>query len=406
MLNGAWVATTIALTLAGIVTRQVGLFIVGLILALSEAISWLWGRYALSGVAYRRRLSQQRAFFGEQVVFETIVENRKLLPLAWLAVEDELPAATPLVVGRALPSHKPRRLLLNNLFTLRWYERITRRYQLRCETRGEHLFGPARLRTGDIFGFVERDADVPGGETLLVLPRIVPLRAAPIPARQVAGPLRAARRIIEDPLRMAGLREYAPGDSMRRIHWKASARAGTLLSKVLEPTTDTEVLLALNVSTVDPPWLGIVEDKLELAVMATVSLAQATLRGGRLVGVLANSDAGSSGRVLRILPGRAPDQFAHILDACARISGFERLPFATCLERETRGLPWTATLVIISGVWTNEIAATLLRFRRAGRTIGLVLIGDDHGRPALPGVPVWLVRGEKEWRTLEELVLA
>jgi len=406
MLNTAWIALAVAVTLIAILARQPALFVVGIMLLLSEGASWLWGRQALHGVIYRRRLGQKRAFFGEHVPFETIVENRKLLPLAWLAVQDELPAATPLVVGRAIPSHKPRRMLLNNLFTLRWYERIVRRYSLRCETRGEHLFGPAHLRTGDVFGFVERDVDVPGGETLLVLPRIVPLLSAPIPSRQVVGTLPSPRRIIEDPLRMAGLREYAPGDSVRRIHWKASARAGKLLSKELEPTTETELILALNASTTDPPWLGIAEEKLELAVMVTVSLAQTMLRSGRLVGVFANSDAGSSGRVLRIPPSRAPDQFARILDACARISGFERLPFATCLERETRGLLWATTLVAISAVMTDELLAALLRLRRAGRTVGLILVGDDHARPSIPGVPTWIVRGEEEWRTLETLVLA
>jgi hypothetical protein len=37
--------------------------------------------------------------------------------------------------------------------------------------------------------------------------------------------------------------------------------------------------------------------------------------------------------------------------------------------------------------------------------VALVLVGDDHERPALPGVPVWLVRGERQWRECETLEL-
>jgi|GEM_PF-3238032 len=119
MLNQAWLTVTVLVLLAGLLTRQGGLLIAGLALVLAEAASWVWGRYALTGVAYDRVLSEGRAFFGEQVTLDVRTENRKLLPLAWLAVEDEFPEPLRLARGRASPSHKPRRALLYNLLTLR-----------------------------------------------------------------------------------------------------------------------------------------------------------------------------------------------------------------------------------------------------------------------------------------------
>jgi len=153
MLNSAWLTFTVAVLLASLIARQPGLLIVGLALLLAEGVSLLWGRYALRGVVYERALSEPRAFFGDEVVLDVRTENRKPLPLAWLSIEDEFPSALRLRRGRLAPSHKPRRAMLNGLLTLRWYERVTRRYPVECAARGEHIFGPAKLRTGDIFGF-------------------------------------------------------------------------------------------------------------------------------------------------------------------------------------------------------------------------------------------------------------
>ncbi|MER3421057.1 MAG: DUF58 domain-containing protein [Chloroflexota bacterium] len=396
---------TVLVLLASLLTRQSSLLIAGLALILAEAAAWVWGRYALTGVAYDRALSEGRAFFGEQVTLDVRAENRKLLPLAWLAVEDEFPEPLRLARGRVSPSHKPRRALLSNLLTLRWYERVTRRYPVLCTARGEHTFGPARLRTGDLFGFVEREAEVPSVHRLLVYPRVLPVRGPGIPSRQVLGPLRARRRILEDPLLVAGVREYLPGDSLRRVHWKVSARTGTLHTKLLEPSTDLSLLLFLNVSTVDPSWLGVIEDRLELAVITVASLARQQLSAGQPVGLFVNSSLRGGDQPVRIPPGRSPEQLAHVLDALACVIPFETLPFAAFLQRETRNLPWGATIVAVSGVMSEAMAVTLVRLRRAGRSVALVLVGDDHERPALSGVPVWLVRGERMWRTCETVEL-
>lgn len=405
MLNGAWLAFSLIVIAVSVLSQQVALLIAGTALLLAEGASWLWGRYALTGVGYERTLSERRAFFGEHVTLDVRAENRKLLPLAWLAIEDEFPEPLRLARGRVAPSHKPRRALLTNLLSLRWYERVTRRYPLVCAARGEHLFGPARLRTGDVFGFVERETVVPAHGRLLVYPRILPVRTRGIPSNQILGPIRARRRIIEDPLRVAGVREYAPGDNPRRIHWKVSARTQTLHSKILEPSTTTDVALVVNVSTVDPSWLGIIEDRLELIAITAASLAQQQLAAGHPVGLFANSTFPETNQPIRIPPSRDPDQFTRVLEALALLIGFTNIEFPGHVLREAHGLPWGTTILVISGVLTEQLAQALLRLRRVGRSVALVLVGDDHERPDLPGIPVFLVHGEREWRDLEAVEL-
>ena len=143
---------------ASLLVREAQLLVVGLILALVAAVSWIWQRYCLVGLGYRRSLGQQRAVFGEEVSLTLEIVNDKPLPLAWLEIEDTVPGVglrlAPAHVG---PSHIPGRRLLGILLSVRWYERVRRHYRVTCQARGLHAFGPATLRTGDVFGLAAQE---------------------------------------------------------------------------------------------------------------------------------------------------------------------------------------------------------------------------------------------------------
>jgi ATPase family associated with various cellular activities (AAA)/Protein of unknown function DUF58 len=80
------------------------------------------------------------------------------------------------------------------------------------------------------------------------------------------------RRLLEDPLRVAGVREYVLGDDPRRIHWKATARAGELRSKIYEPSSRYRLLMLLDINSYPEPWMGLDSEIQELSI-AAASLA-------------------------------------------------------------------------------------------------------------------------------------
>src|SRR5690242_13637039 len=135
------------LLILSLLTRQPPLFLLTLALLLAAGLSQLWERYCLVGLGYRRSFSKQVAEFGDVVDLEIEVVNRKLLPLAWLEVEDEVPRALTPSRGKVTASHRAGRGILRNLLALRPFERVRRHYPIVCAARGEHVFGPARLRT-------------------------------------------------------------------------------------------------------------------------------------------------------------------------------------------------------------------------------------------------------------------
>src|SRR6202171_861203 len=279
MRGGVWVWLIAGMLLGSLLLREGQLFVVALILLLVAGVSRVWERYCLVGLGYRRALGQTRAFFGEEVPLTVEIVNEKPLPLAWLEVEDTVPgpglSLAPAHVG---PSHIPGRRLLGILLSVRWYERVRRHYRVTCGARGFHPFGPATLRTGDVFGLATREVEVPEEDYLLVYPKIVPLERLGLPARNPFGDVPLRRQwLFEDPMRMVGVRDYRPGDSPRRVHWKATARAPgqALQVKLFEPTTTHRLHIILNVSTAGENWAwhGYDPEALEAAITTAASVA-------------------------------------------------------------------------------------------------------------------------------------
>ncbi|MGH2389489.1 MAG: DUF58 domain-containing protein, partial [Chloroflexota bacterium] len=245
LVNPRWLGILLLIAAAGVFTRQVTLFFAGAILLLALAISWLWGRYCLDGLEYRRAFSSPAVDFDGEVTLTVTIVNRKILPLSWLEVEDEAPKSVELTRGKLLPSWKVGRTILQQMLSLRWYERVVRRYYLRCPNRGEQVFGPAELRSGDIFGLAKRRIDLPDRQTVLVYPKVVPVIALGLPSRFLLGDQRRPKHLFQDPLQVAGIRPYARGDSPRKVHWKATARLGTPQVKINEPTAALKTVLYL-----------------------------------------------------------------------------------------------------------------------------------------------------------------
>ena len=79
-----------------------------------------------------------------------------------------------------------------------------RRYRLPGNVRGEHIFGPVRLRTGDLFGLVSEELLLPLAEAIVVYPRVIPLTALGLPAQNPLGDRRTQSWLFEDPSRFAG----------------------------------------------------------------------------------------------------------------------------------------------------------------------------------------------------------
>src|SRR5262249_7355742 len=166
----------------------------------------MWYRWGLSALVIERRPAVSRAEFGEAVQVTLTLENRKLLPLPWLRVEDEFPeqllAEGPPVRPRAAEG----RVAHQSTVALWAYQRVRRRYTVHAIARGAYRLGPMTLRTTDPFGILQCEADREEPALLLVHPLVAPLEGFGLPPNAPFGERQSPRRLLEDPLRVAGRR--------------------------------------------------------------------------------------------------------------------------------------------------------------------------------------------------------
>lgn len=395
MFNERWISLIIVMILIGLAMHQGGLLMLAALLGTIVPLAWLWNRYALARVEYQRRLSETRVFAGEAVELTIQVTNRKILPLAWLRIEDEFPKGLTML-GEQVVTPMTESQMLANLLSLRWYERVRWTERVQCDKRGYYLFGPTRLQSGDLFGLFDCSARLDAQDRLIVYPQVRPLEEFGLPPKEPFGEVKAQQRIFEDPSRTIGVRDYGPGDEFKRIHWKATARRQALQVKVYEPTTTSQVVIVVNIATLPKYWQGIVPERLERVISLAASLAGQAVERRYQVGVVANGCWPFSQQQLKVLPSRDPAQLTHILEALAAVSSMPTISLPDLLTRESSHLPWGATLVVVTAVVTGEILAAMMALRDAGRRQVLISLDPEAPQEEPAGIRVYRLPADDE----------
>ena len=361
LILAAWKNITSAVILLGVVLSAAG-------------IAKIWSRYSLNHVYYERLLSEQRTFPGEEVELTVRVSNQKLLPLAWLEINDELPSQLPVVNP---DDGELSEGTLKNSISLMWYRRASWHYRLQCIKRGYYALGPAMLHSGDIFGFYPRSLALAEVNHLIIYPRIFPLAELNLPPRQPLGEMKASYRIFQDPTRTIGVRSYNPGDPFKHIHWKASARHQNLQVKVFEPSTTLQTIIWLAVDSFggDEQKDGI--EDFELAISTVASVANYFVEHGYPVGVFANTTPIGSDMPIRILPGVSRDHLINILEILAKVTLYSVEPLEALLSRERSNMPWGATLVFVTFKVSEMLSAMLDSLQKLGCNVVLIQVGEN-----------------------------
>lgn len=171
-------------------------------------------------------------------------------------------------------------------------------FRVPTRRRGVVRIGPAQSVQGDPFALTGRETRWTDWQELFVHPRTIRL-----PGRQ-AGFVhdlegQPSSHITASDMNFHALREYAPGDDRRHVHWRSSARLGALMVRQFDESRQSHVVVSLD--TGRSAWLD--DDEFELGVSCAGSVAVQTVLADSPLALLTSTDELSTPTPSKVLDG-------------------------------------------------------------------------------------------------------
>ncbi len=248
------------------------LYVLTYVLTILFVLSWLWARYSLRKMIFRRAVTGERIQVGEVFEERLMLDNLSIFPKLWVQVAD----------GSSLPGHRA-----GYVASMGGRKRAMWRARSVCRQRGRFQLGPVTATSGDPFGLFRRRISLSSSRELMVLPRVFPIATFALFTGGLPGRGRNSRRALQATINATTIREYVNGDALNRIHWRSSARYNKLMVKEfdLDPAVDAWIFLDLH----DAVQTGKGEQSTEeygVSIAATVT--NYLLRSDLSVGMIVN----------------------------------------------------------------------------------------------------------------------
>jgi uncharacterized protein (DUF58 family) len=364
----------VVMLVAGYVFGILELFAISAAACLLLTLCLIWTQLARWEVNVDRQLHGLRAGVGDDVVINLRLTNRSKRPSPALRLQDPVElggGAVELSVAALAPGATARGA-----------------YRLRARARGVYKIGPLSLSATDPFGLTQRVRTAPGVSSVIVHPKVEPLHVSTGAAGLDQRPIGALPAPGQDNDEFSALREYQPGDDLRKLHWASTAKTGDLMvrEEQIQHRGQLTVLVDLQVGT----WPG---TTIERGLSAAASVAIASLEAGLSVRVVttAGDDSGTA-------TGRAHG--ARILDDLAGAEVHAGRPFALITshpEHRRRSRPesegptagrferhdaidGTDTLVVVGGEGTAGALRARSGITRSASVIQLVIEGAGRAQ--------------------------
>jgi uncharacterized protein (DUF58 family) len=342
----------------------------------------------IRAIFFERRTRALRAEVGSYFDERIVVENRSWIPKLWLEFED---------LGQH-PEHTA-----SFVVSLGPYGRFVRPVHTLCRQRGVFQLGPVFVQTGDPFGLFRQRRQIDGSSTLVVYPVALPLASFGRVDGELTGGALQGERVQHTTTNVSGVREYQPGDTFNRIHWRSTARNRQLMVKEfeLDPFADIWLVLDLDARTMAGSGVESVE---EYAVTVCASLAKYFLDESRAVGIACQG--------LLLSPDRGTRQLLKVYEVLAFVRPSTSAPLAELLVTEQQRFSRTDTVVVITASREDNWVTIMQSLRMRGVHGQAVMIdastfgqvpGSLHMIGVLAGarIPTYLIkRGQSIQRSL------
>jgi uncharacterized protein (DUF58 family) len=280
---GLIAAAVLTFVLTQVFRRQELAYLACFLVAL-PVYSLLWVTVRRFSLSVRRRFSPESGAVGQSVTAMLFVQNWNTLrtPTAtWsegasAPLRPSDPAVLPPLPGfvaSSLDTPSPRVI----------------RYRVDTRFRGAHAIGPFSVTVADPFGCAVRRMAVGTTDTVLVTPTVFELARVDLRLSTGDGAEQVSRRLVGAGEQDVIARKYLPGDSMRRVHWPATAKHGELMVRQDDQRNDQDAVILLDANSFARDGVGrdAIDQTFEWAVSTVASIALHLMNEGygvRVVG--------------------------------------------------------------------------------------------------------------------------
>jgi len=256
--------------------------------------------------------------------------------------------------------------------------------ELPPQPRGIVRIGPATTVRSDPIGLLRREHAFDAAHDLFVHPQTVPVPSSS------AGLIRdldgsPTRRLVDADISFHAIREYAPGDARRQVHWKSTAKTGRLMVRQYEESRRSRMAVVLGLA--EPEYGS--DAEFELAVSAAASLSVRAVHDARDLDIVVGAE------IPRVVRGRLR-AIRHIPTASPRVvldgfSGVDRLAntmaFADVCRLASEANEHLSIAVMIAGshVGIAKLRSAALAFPADSAIVAIVCDERAHPRTQVLG---------------------
>ncbi len=320
-------------------------------------VSFLWSGRITKKVSAYQRIEQRDYYVDEKFEVDSYIDNDSLLPIPHIEIIDR---TEELVSGEMA---KP---TITSLFPM---EREIIHKDITAKYRGLYNLGPIDIEISDALGILTRKRRIYSDTYFKVYPRIHNIEKINLKSMQSYGTLTTKQKTFEDNTIVSDIRKYSPGDSIKRIHWKVSAKKGDLLIKNYEMTGSAATYIFLDFKKNCYKGENI-RDLEEKAIEAASSTISYLLNNSVSIEMYINSASAYYTK------GRDIKELVNFMDILCEIKTDGNKTMKDVLEKRIRLISKGSSVIVITGAINEEEAVIYGSIKNMGYDIILIYVGD------------------------------
>lgn len=325
-------------------------------------ISFLWTRYVAKKIVAYQKTESKEYYVDDTITVQTFIDNDTMLPIPYVEIVDNTISSMGDIQSRP------------NIVSMMPTERELVENKTLIKYRGLYDLGPVELKISDVFGAFTWKAKYYSKRYIKVYPRVHHIERFSLKSLQSFGTLSTKNKAYEDNTSVSDIRKYYLGDSVKKIHWKVTAKKGSLHVKNYQLTGSASgyIFLDLKKNCYFKGNLRVLE---EMAVETASSIASYFLNRAVSINMYVNA------LKLYYTKGRDINEFGSFLDILCEVSSQGQKSITEILEKRIKLITKGSSVIVITGDASTEDAKVYCSLKKIGYDLVLILVGDEGINP-------------------------